>query len=1049
MNRFFTNRKVASRIALLLLVCVVTGVFGAALLHPTPVEASGVVSYMVDKVSGTALQTVATWVVNSIMWIMARFLYFAGVLFDYSLDFSLNLQKVLDQVPVVEIGWRVLRDIANIVFIFVALWSGISIIIGIQAEKAWGLLAHMVLVALFINFSLFITKAIIDTSNIAALHFYRLMIPPPQSGDIFQPRISDAFMNGLKLQTLYDSRQLGKDVAAQNVAGSVAGALPTNQLHPVNIIIIGIFGSIFMLIAAFVFFAAAVLFVIRTVTLLMLMLLSPLAFVAWILPGAQSMAHEWWSKLWSQAFFAPLYMALAYVVVATIQDSRFAQYISGASFASALTSSGASPTSVGIIFNFILMSGLLIGCLVIAQSMGAKGSSTMMKMGGKLAGAASGAAGGLAGRFALRGFGTESWRAKGAAAEAKLKEGKQLSMGDRLAMQTKRFVPNLSVRRLDERLKDSRFGKSALGDSFRKLTTGAAVQATFGSGLSTEDAYHRDEQFRSQRDDLDRANETVRGGMRISSREGDIKTKQGEIENLEERKEAERRAGTSTVNTEQEIARAKSEKEALELQNLNEIKETEKAIARISAQGFANLGKDLLHSPLLMRFSNRAQTTAAMNSDHLTDTEKDEMLEAKYHWVTESASEYKQGNDEYGSGVETFRTAYAAELEHITPADIASEQTALNLADPALVASITQSENDSEATLVKALRDQGRDAINATIEARAIINNNIAQKLETRARESLETKAKQRAAGTAGAINPFTTPPPKVDPRFRRRMRDFPVQEAEWLNRVKPKIFEDNAYLTQLTRQSTVNDMGKSQVFGTEQYQTIRDRKSAGVIDAADMIDGIPLTLGEEEKGRWRSFFAEHPLPAELNTASLTAYTNNINADPKSKAQLDTLGGALPIQQRGMLLAYREEGQKLMKEALGGKAQDEQGMMPGRIWKRKAVWQYLDRGGFQTFRGKDEEEKMPLVRDMLIEELKGVLSDSNKTIMRWMRTDRGGKTFYTGPLVKNGKEMTYRDVTSDALILSRIEMKLRRLGKTLDDKLVVGEGELWDKVMNE
>ena len=211
------------------------------------------------------------------------------------------------------------------------------------------------------------------------------------------------------------------------------------------------------------------------------------------------------------------------------------------------------------------------------------------------------------------------------------------------------------------------------------------------------------------------------------------------------------------------------------------------------------------------------------------------------------------------------------------------------------------------------------------------------------------------------------------------------------------------------------------------------------------------MTLTEEERGRWRNFFAENPLPAELTAASLAAYTHRINTDPdllKSKQKLDALGGRIPIDKLGMLRASREEGEKRMKEALGGKAQEEQSMMPRRIWGRKPVWQYLDRGGFQTFRSKDEDEKMPLVRDMLIEELRGTLSDFNRTILRWMRTDRGGKTFYTGPLVKDGKEMTYRGVTGDPLILAKIEAQLRKLGKTLDDKLVIGEGETWDKIMS-
>src|SRR3989338_4048102 len=112
------------------------------------------------------------------MWIAARTLWIAGVLFNITLDYTLNLNTLLEKMPIVDIGWKVLRDIANIVFIFITLWCGISITLGIgdNGKKAWGYLAQMVLVALFINFSLFIAKAVVDASNVAALHFYSLIV---------------------------------------------------------------------------------------------------------------------------------------------------------------------------------------------------------------------------------------------------------------------------------------------------------------------------------------------------------------------------------------------------------------------------------------------------------------------------------------------------------------------------------------------------------------------------------------------------------------------------------------------------------------------------------------------------------------------------------------------------------------------------------------------------------------------------------------------------------------------------------------------------------
>src|SRR3989344_4266981 len=335
---------------------------------------------------------------NIVMWLAARTLWIAGVLLNITLHYTLNLNTLLEKLPIVDIGWKVLRDIANIVFIFITLWAGISITLGIgdSGKKAWGLLAQMVLVALFINFSLFITKAVVDASNIAALHFYSLIVDPEHEKD-YDSGLSEAFLYGLKLGTLYNSKQLGAGGAIGVEQNLIGGALASSGKGPTftNIILIGFFGSLFIVIAAWVFFAAAIMFIYRAVTLIFLMILSPLAFVGLILPGASGMAHAWWSKLWSQAFFAPLYLALAYVVVKTINSPAFqgagASSTAGTGFAAALTGTGAG--TVEIIFIIVILNGLMVACLVVAQSLGAKGSDMAMAGWEKIKGGAIGVAG--------------------------------------------------------------------------------------------------------------------------------------------------------------------------------------------------------------------------------------------------------------------------------------------------------------------------------------------------------------------------------------------------------------------------------------------------------------------------------------------------------------------------------------------------------------------------------------------------------------------------------------------------------------------------------
>src|SRR3989338_2549351 len=204
----------------------------------------------------------AYWV---ILWPISWFLFLAGKILDISMYFTLNMSKLLDKIPVVDIGWKIFRDLANIFFIFILLWIAIGIILGINSGKNKEILVHLIAVALLMNFSLFITKTVIDASNIVALHFYGLIINNTNpSAFLPDHSFSGAFMEGLQIQTLY------------NEAGSEAGyaAYATGAaLNMGKIILMSIFGGALMLVAAYVFIVAAVLMLVRGILLIFLILL--------------------------------------------------------------------------------------------------------------------------------------------------------------------------------------------------------------------------------------------------------------------------------------------------------------------------------------------------------------------------------------------------------------------------------------------------------------------------------------------------------------------------------------------------------------------------------------------------------------------------------------------------------------------------------------------------------------------------------------------------------------------------------------------------------
>ena len=353
---------------------------------------------------------------NMVMTLVSSVLSIAGAALNFSVDLTVNMSAFLAKVKIVDVGWKIMRDIANLFFIFILLWVGIRTILQMGSDnEVRKTLLWVVVMALLINFSLFITKAVVDMGNIATLHFYDAMRPDlyengqpvkDAQGKQVKAGLSDIYMEGLKMQTF-----MGSGSSVNNLVATAGGF--TNQF--IKIGLVTILGSVFFLVAAFVFFAAAFLFIGRAVVLMFLMLLSPLAFAAQVIPSMQGQAKRFWDTLLKQTFFAPLYMALTYVVAKAIQSNGFSDLtnITGnqASFAALLT--GEPSDNIGIVVNYIFLIGAMVYTLVIASQGGAYGSKMVIGWGKSLHGWGQGRVTGAAGGVAARALGGLSKAATG------------------------------------------------------------------------------------------------------------------------------------------------------------------------------------------------------------------------------------------------------------------------------------------------------------------------------------------------------------------------------------------------------------------------------------------------------------------------------------------------------------------------------------------------------------------------------------------------------------------------------------------------------------
>lgn len=309
-------------------------------------------------------------VAEAMLWLSGGVLFIAGILFNYAVVYTIiEMSSNLRPLAAIDEGWRVFRDLANIFFVFVLIYIAVSTILSLQSSATFKTLTRIIVVALLINFSLFFTKAMVDVSNIVTIQFYTSAagsVEPTYQG------LSLVIIKALNLSSYYDPTT-GTSVKISD---------------PQNMFTIGVMGSLLMLITAFVFFAAAILLVIRFVILIFLMITSPLAFVGSIVPQLGNFSSKWWHSLIDQCIFAPALMMFLWFTVKLIYSQGFQQMVLGKVAAEDTLMTGVSSPSVSavaVVMNFLIVITFMVASLVVAKAAGAAGSSMAMNFAQKAA----------------------------------------------------------------------------------------------------------------------------------------------------------------------------------------------------------------------------------------------------------------------------------------------------------------------------------------------------------------------------------------------------------------------------------------------------------------------------------------------------------------------------------------------------------------------------------------------------------------------------------------------------------------------------------------
>ena len=363
------------------------------------VLAAVVLTWPTHQAQAEIFEGIALGVISKISYAISYLIGLIGGLFftlaGWLVDWALRTNAIVAQTPVVTVGWGITRDLANLGFVIVILIIAFATALRIEKYGMKQTLSKLIIIALLINFSLTIAGVFLDFAGVITNFFISKASLSPMA---FAGALAAAF-NPQKLLEAQD---------AETKIGGISG-FGTGMIAAILNVF---FAAFFTIVATIAMFALGIMLFIRFITLTILLVLMPLAWLCYALPATSKYWGEWWQKFVRWVIFAPVtsfFIYLAVLVTATKSESTSPLSATALGNDPATISAGGVNLSdvlvggiAGTIGQMIAVIGLLIGGLIAANSLGIAGAKAAT-------GAAQGASKALGGWMERKGVRTAGY----------------------------------------------------------------------------------------------------------------------------------------------------------------------------------------------------------------------------------------------------------------------------------------------------------------------------------------------------------------------------------------------------------------------------------------------------------------------------------------------------------------------------------------------------------------------------------------------------------------------------------------------------------------
>lgn len=400
-----------------------------------------------------ALCSIADFTLGAIGGMLAGIMYLCATLFDYSVDkFILKISLLfLDSASTVTGGnkayiyntWATVRDLANIMAFFAAVYAGFLRIIGQNQEDFRKAVAKLVLFALLTNFSFALSKAAIDLTNVVSLQFYGAA-----AGYKFADNIGTSD-KGYVVSDYGISTAFAQNMGLSSFVADTSKVNPQSAFASLDSVTVVFVSYIFFIFVGWQFLAMAIFILARSFMLIVSVVFSPFMFIGGLVPPLTKLHDKWREMFFGNLVVAPIIMLfiwLSLTVLTALQTAFKTAPLAATTPVQTMLQQIALLTIAGLSLHF--------GKKYAEQFSGAAGQFAVKVLGGVIGGAAMAVGTGGAG-FVVR---------AGAARAAGLASG----VGKRWVEQEgagkfRKFAGGMLLKGGERMEKTEIFGKSAYG----------------------------------------------------------------------------------------------------------------------------------------------------------------------------------------------------------------------------------------------------------------------------------------------------------------------------------------------------------------------------------------------------------------------------------------------------------------------------------------------------------------------------------------------------------------------------------------------------------